>query len=788
MLKHYTRYAFRSIRRNRLYSAINVSGLALGFAAAIVIALWIQNQYSYDRYNVNADRIYRVTSHWSYGSASYNMPWTPGPLANVLSQLPQVKLATRLSMPVNDVAIKHGRKLFNISDFFYTDPEFLDMFTVRMLEGNRQTLLAAPYSIVLTESLAIRLFGKEDPVGKTVNIKSYDLNHDFLVTGVVSDFPMNSQFHPVCLASYSTVEQLNPYLKMWQSVGLYTYFLLRRNSSIAAVKDGLPLIAKQYLGKWGEDQKWTYGLQKLTAIHLHSHLIGEIEPNGSVQTIYIFAAVGIFVLLVSIINFISLTMVAFSDRAKEVGVRKVVGAGRQDVMRQLVSEGLVLSLIAAAVSVSLVELALPYFNRLTGESISLSIPDLAMAVVSMCIMGIAAGIYPAIFLSSFKPSAIFRRESLLKPKGMSIRKSLIVAQFGIAVAIIASTIITGEQLNYLRNKNLGFDKDQVIVVPLRQKGLTEEYPVLKHVFMQIPGVADVSGASGQLGNTNFISNVWFRGRPLFQTRYLAVDHGFLKTMGIKILSGRPFSKDISSDTSSAILVNETAAERLRSMGLFDKTLQIGNVYDRARVIGVMKNFNYRPLLYPVQPLVVFLHPAATRFMVLRLNREGMGRTIREVEAEWKKTVPDYPIDWRFQDRSFEEAYRSDSTLSSMFGIGAGLSVFISLLGLFALAGYSVRKRFKEVGIRKVLGAGELSIIGLLTRDFLIVVAIGAVVGCLAGYYFMNMWLRSFAYRVDLSVWTFLMAASIAILAAGVTVSLRVAKAASANPVDSLRYE
>ncbi len=788
MLTSYLKSAVRNIRRTKLYSIINVSGLALGFAAAILIVLWILNQFSYDRYNVNAERIYRVTSHWVYGSADYTMPWTPGPLADALSHLPQVESATRLSMPANDVAVKHGDKLFNISDFFYTDPEFFKIFTVKMLEGNPKRILTAPYSIVLTRSLALCLFGGEDAVGKFVNIKTFDLNHDFLVTGVIQDFPRNSQFHPVCLASYSTVQQINPYLKMWQSVGLYTYFMLRRNSNIASVKSELPLITRQYLGKWGEEQKWSYGLQKLTAIHLHSHLIGEIEPNGSMETVYIFGAIGLFILLVSIINFISITTVGFSDRTKEVGVRKVVGAVRREIVTQLISEGLVLSLIASAVSVSLVELTLPYFNDLTGQSISFGIFDVVTAVVLLCCVGIATAAYPALFLSAFKPTSIFQKKQFLKSTGVPLRKALIVLQFGIAVAIIASTIVTGEQLHYLRNKDLGFDKERVMVIPLRQKGLMEKYAVMKQVLTGIPGVKDASGASGQIGNTNFISNVWYHGQPLFQTRYLAVDYVFLKTMGIKIVSGRHFSKDIPSDTTSSILVNESAAEKLRAMGLIDKTLQIGNVYDKARVVGVMKNFNYRPLLYPVEPLVVFLHPEATRFMVVRIDRANMGNTIAMIEAAWKKTLPEYPLDWRFQDRTFEEAYKSDSIMKSMFDVGAGLSVLISMLGLFGLASYGVQKRSKEIGVRKVLGASEVNIISLLTRDFIMLVTTGAVIGCLAAYYFMMGWLENFAFKIELSVWPFLAAAAVVFVAATLTVFLKTLRASAVNPAETLRYE
>ena len=315
MLKSYLKSALRTIRRAKLFSLINIVGLAFGLTAAILIALWVQNEFSYDKYNVNADRIYRVTSHWVYGNGDYTMPWTAGPLAGALSQLPQVKYAVRLSMPLHDVVLRDKENAFNIDNFFFTDPSFFNVFTVKFLEGNSASALSSPNSIVLTKSIAARLFSDRDPVGKTIEV-SADVNaanhwQSYTVSGVVEDFPQNSQFHPTTLASYSSIENSDSYLSNWHTVSLYTYFLVRRNSSPQSVERQLPLIVKQYMGKWGEEQKWTLGLQRLTDIHLHSHLIGEIEPNGSIESVLIFSIIGFFILLVSIINFITLSVARF---------------------------------------------------------------------------------------------------------------------------------------------------------------------------------------------------------------------------------------------------------------------------------------------------------------------------------------------------------------------------------------------------------------------------------------------------------------------------------------------
>lgn len=621
-----------------------------------------------------------------------------------------------------------------------------------------------------------------------MNVRTGDEDHGYVVTGVVDDFPVNSHFHPTCLASFSSLEKSAPQLKSWYSIGLYTYFVLARHSSPESVREELPRIVQRYLGKWGEAQNWSLKIQKLTNIHLHSHLLGEIEPNGSVATVLIFGAVGLFVLLTSIINFISLSTARFSDRSKEVGVRKVVGAERKQLVAQFIYEAVILTVIAGIIALSVVEFSLPYFNNLTGKAISLSLADLLFTMAAIILLGMAAGSYPAFFLSSFKTTSVLRKEPVLRPAGVPLRKGLIIVQFAAAIGIIASTMIAVEQLRYLQDKNLGFDKAQVLVIPLRQKVLQLNYPILRHAFSQVGGVKSVSGASGELGNANFISNMWYGKKPLFQTRFLAVDYGFLRTMGISLASGRRFSAEYPTDTSGSILVNEAAAEKLRTMGLFDKELSIGGVYEKAKTIGVLNNFNYRPLYYPVQPLVVFLQPTATRFMVVKLPSQNIGKTIRALKVEWQKVVPDYPFDWRFLDQDLNKQYHSDAVLSEVFEVGACLSIFISMLGLFGLTSYTVEKRAKEISIRRVLGASIVDVVTLLGKEYVFPVVIGNIIAWPVSFYFMNEWLQNFAYKVSLTVVPFLLAGGIALTISLVVVGLRTARTAMRNPVESLRYQ
>ncbi len=786
MLKNYLKTAFRVLRRARVYSAVNIVGLALGLATAILIALWVQNEFSYDRYNVNADRIYRVTSHWVYGNGDYTMPWTAGPLANALSQLPQVKCAARLSMPVNNVVMKYGGEMFNMSDFFYTDPDFFRMFTFKMLEGNPQTALSAPYSIVLTKSVAGRLFGNEEPIGKLVDVKAEDVSHDFLVTGVVEDIPQNSQFHPKCLASYSSVEKHDPYLASWYSVGLYTYFMLHRNSSVQSVQHELPLIVKQYLGKWGEEQKWTFGLQKLTDIHLHSHLIGEIEPNGSIESVFIFGAIGFFILLISLINFISLSVARFSDRAKEVGVRKVIGARRKEVIAQFISEGIVLTFTAGVLSISLCELLLPYFNQLTGEALSLSLTDLAIAVTAVLVLGVVAGIYPALFLSSFRPTSIFRRDPLLNPSGVPLRKGLVVLQFAIAVGIIASTIVAAEQLHYVQNKNLGFNKKNLVVFSSDPKDLKGSFSAFRSELESDPQIAGVCGAQ-------FLPAAESRAVGLFKDKldpsrsgtfeFMSVDRGFIDTMGMKMAEGKTFSEVTPEESKDAVILNQTAVRA------FNIKNPLSQQFNGERIIGVVGDFNLHSLREKVPPVVISCNADYVNEVAVRVrSSKDTRKVISFVEAESKRFNGGRPMEYQsFGDR-LKDMYGSDYKFADMIGYFTGLAIFVACLGLFGVSLFAAERRVKEIGIRKVVGASSSNIVGLLTKEFVVLSLISAAISMPVMVYIMEDWLRNYAYHVNFNVYSAVLTLVAALVIVSLTVGYRAVRTATANPVESLRYE
>lgn len=788
MLKNYFKSALRSIFRAKLFSLINIVGFALGLTVAIIIGLWTQYQLSYDEFNVNANRIYRVTEHFQHGDNSLTLPVTPAPLASALEDLPQVKSVVRLSRPLKDVVLRNGRKEFNEDNVFYSDRSLFRIFTFHFLEGDAHNAFSDPYSVVLTEPVAKKLFPGEDPIDRTVDIGTSDGNHDYTVTGVIKPLPGNSQFHPKVIISRKSItgRKSNSSVE-WYELSWYTYFLLARGARVSSVTTQFPAILIRGMGVKGS-KRWKLGIQRLTDIHLHSHLLLEIEPSGYAKTVIIVFSIGAFILLISLINFITLSAARFSDRAKEVGVRKVIGAGRRDLVSRFITESALLALISGVAAISLAEILTPFFNSLSGSSLTLRLSAAGIALAGAVLLGALAGSYPALFLSSFRPTSIFRKEPLLKPGRLGLRRALVVLQFTIAVGIVIATIVAKEQLSYVENKFLGFNKDRVIVIPLLHKELSERYPLLKREFSELNGIESVSGSSGPLGKADYEGTLYFHNKAQFGIRWLGVDYGFLKTMGIRLVSGRSFSPKYATDTSSSILVNESAAKKLNELGLFNKPLSVDFAYDHSRVIGVLNNFNYRPLYYPVQPLVISLDPKKMNFMDIRIASKNIGTTLLSMRETWKKIVAGYPPDFRFLDQSIDRQYLSDERLSNILSVGSLLGIFISAIGLFGLASYMVEKRIKEIGIRRILGASVGQVVLLLGSDYMKLVVMGYVIACPLGYYIMNKWLENFAYRIVIGPMAFVEAGVGVLVITMSAVIYKSWRAATVNPSEALRYE
>jgi len=791
MLENYLKTSFRFLKRSKIYSAINIIGLSIALAVVMDIFLWAQNELSFDKYNLNASRIYRVITRVQSGQNSYTLPLSAAPLAQALKQLTQIENVVRLSRPMEDIVFRSGNVELNENNFFYADPTFFDVFTIHMLRGDPRTALLNPYSIVLSESLAEQLFPQRDPVGNVVSIITSNQKHEYLITGVMQDTPQASHFHINALASFATLEANDKAISTrWKQLSYYTYFLLAQGNSVSSVSQQLPGIISRNMGE-SYSNTWSLSVQRITNIHLHSHLLLEIEPNSSVELVIIFIAVGFLVLLVAVINFISISTARYSDRAKEVGIRKTVGATKKDLIIQFMTEAVLTVLVSGLIGLFLIEISLPQFCALTGKSLSLSVMDVVTMFAAIIVIGAIAGTYPAFFLSSFQTGLILRKDILSITSGSFLRKILIVMQFSVAVGIMVTAFIVTKQMNYVQEKDLGFTKNNIVVIPLRHEDLQKSYSLLRDKFLEVPNVEGVSGASGELGNTNFVSSMSEGDKELFEIRFLAVDYNYLDVMGIQLLSGRSFSRDHASDSNDAIIVNEVAAQKLKSLKLLDAALNpnidVSN-HKESHVIGVVRDFNYQSLYNPIEPFVMYLDPSQVRYMVVRIAKNDVSHTLKDLGMIWKQTVSDYPFEYQFLDEVLEGQYQSDERISSVFAISSFLAIFISALGLLGMANYTVEKRTKEIGIRKVLGASASSITFLLMKDFVKLVLLANLIAWPMAFYVSETWLRNFSYRISPNASAFAFAAIISLVVAIFTISFRSMKAAAANPVDTMRYE
>jgi putative ABC transport system permease protein len=538
LLKNYITIAYRNLLKRKAHSFITVFGLAIALTAFILIMLWVRGELAYDNYNLKADRIYRINTIIKQESGNnLDMAMTALPLAAALQQLPEVENTARLQGPQKNVVVKAGDRIFNEDNFFFADPTVFKVFTIPLLDGNSETVLNYPNSIVLTETMAQKYFGSEKALGKTFSVNYDDQNHDYIITGIMKDLPAESHIHINFLVPLSAVGG------DWDKVNCYTYVLMHKNISINKFENQLPEIIKQFMGN-DAAVYWSLTAQKLNDIHLHSHRLLEIEPNGDPASICIFSTAGILILLIAVINFISLATAKFADRTREIGVRKVLGAGRNQLIVQFIYENAIIIFISLLFAVSITELLLPFFNNLVHRTVVFTFNSSFLIVAAgLLVISIAAS-YPAIIFSSMNPALVINKQTKLNPGGNSFRRILVIIQFSIAIALIMCSVIMKEQLNFLLNKNLGIDISNTLLVPLRHTELRDKYPVLKNEFLQLKEVKDISESSNNPANMNPITSLAYGGRTVLEVKSLAVDYNFLKTMGLRLVFGRDFSREI----------------------------------------------------------------------------------------------------------------------------------------------------------------------------------------------------------------------------------------------------
>lgn len=807
MLKNYLKTAWRNLRKNSFYTSLNIIGLSVGLATCMLIMLYVFDELSYDHYNVNADRIYRVNNEVKFGGNHADLAVTPAPMGiTMLQELPEVEHYTRLQ-DYGNFLVKKDNQNIRENHVGGADSSVFEVFTLHMIAGDPRTALVAPHSMVITEKIAKKYFGQTDAVGKSLVVN--DTIH-YRITGVIKDIPTQSHFTFDFLLPLSENSQSRD--DNWLSENWNTYILLKpgtdtkklvpklnemliRHSEVV-LQNILHQGIKEFTANGG---KLAVSITPVKDIHLHSNKLGELQSNGSIQYIYIFSAVTILILLIACVNFMNLSTARSANRAKEVGVRKVLGSLKSNLVMQFLTESMLISFIALIISFLLAWFLLPNFNQIAGKSIhlgSLFQPlMLVSAVVLMIIVGLLAGSYPAFFLSTFQPIDVLKGKLAKGFKGSWLRNALVIFQFFISIVLIVSTLIIYKQLRYIRNKDIGFTRDQVLIIR-NTDALGTNATAFKDGLLRISGISNAT-MTGYLPVNGFRDNDAFFTSPALEQKTAMsmqqwrVDENYLPTFDIKLLEGRNFSKDFLTD-SSAIIINEAAAKFLDTKDLINKKLyeiddaQTGKT-EESHIIGVFKNFNFNSLRDMVTPLALKWRLQMSSIAV-RTRSANINSLIEQIRSNWQKTVPGQPFDFVFMDDEFNSLYNTEQQTGRLFVSFAILAILIASLGLFGLVTFAAEQRTKEIGIRKVLGASVGYITRMLSKDFMRLVLIATIIAFPLAWWMMSRWLQDFAYRTTINWWIFLLAGAIAAFIALFTVSFQAIKAALQNPVKSLRSE
>ncbi|HSD64691.1 MAG TPA: ABC transporter permease [Ignavibacteriaceae bacterium] len=803
MFLNYLKIAFRNLKKNKGYSFINIFGLAVGIACCIIILLFIQNEFSYDKYNKNYHRIYRICLDAKISNNELNSAQSSGPCGQAFVQeIPEVENYTRLrnyGFPV----IRYKDKAFSEERFYWVDSSFFDVFTVHFIEGNPETALIQPNSVVITKSTAKKYFGNEEPIGKLLNS---DRRKDYMVTGVIDDFPVNSSFHFDFLGSLASYQMEND--RSWLSNNYETFILVKENVNSKELEEKIQRVSKAHIGPelikvvgityeqmFKGGSRYNYIIQPLSDIHLRSHRSNEIEPPGDILYVYIFSIIAFAILLIACINFTNLATARSSGRAKEVGIRKTLGSNQALLIRQFLTETILMSFIAMLFALLIVELFLPTFNSIANKHLDLQIfsnyYSVPILIVFVIIVGIIAGIYPAFVLSSLIPVKVLRGKLQRTSTKSFLRNFLVITQFSITIVLIVGAFIVDRQVDFVRNKKLGFNREQILIVK-KTDDIGKDIQSFKNDITQLSSISDITNSTsipGELFGDSAFRREGGGTEEVHDIRLLFTDYDFINTYQIKMLQGRFFSKDYANDT-MAVVINE---EAVKAMGIKDPLgkylIRVGD-NAKFKIIGITDNFNFESLHQKIQPLIFGLfRPAAFgRFVSVRFTSQYAKNAIKDIETIWHRYAGSQAFEYSFFNDDFAKLYASEQRTGQIFSIFSILAIFIACLGLLGLAAYTAEQRTKEIGIRKVLGATVSEIILMLTKEFTKWVLIANIIAWPAAYFLMNGWLENFAYRINLNIWVFILSGILALLIAVLTVSYQAIKAAITNPVESLRYE
>ncbi|UYQ91786.1 ABC transporter permease [Chitinophaga horti] len=790
MFRNYLKTALRNLWRHRGFTAINIVGLSVGMTACLLIFLYVSFECNYDRFHDKADRIYRITTDIKTASEIIPTSSTSFPMAlSIKRDFPEVELST--SFYKAQMLIRNGERKFQEKDVLLADSTCFTMFNMPLSRGTAAEVFKTPYEIVLSERAAEKYFGNEDPINRVLTL---DDSTALKVTGVMKNMPENSQFKTDVLLPMSLMSR--GLETAWGNFGWQAYILLKPGADYKKLEAKLPGMLEDRVPKDQRVMSYTLHLEPLKDVYLVSDRGG--YESGNITNVYIFSVVGIFILVIACINFVNLTTARASERAKEVGVRKVIGATRRELATQFLGESIVICVISFFLALMLAALVSPLFNALCGKQVSVNLFShgrlLLMLLAIALLIGVLAGVYPALVLSQFKPISVLKGRFVSTRSGLGLRKTLVVVQFTVSIILIAGTIIVYKQLYFMRHQEMGFANGQQLIVSYYEdQQVNKQLPRFKHELAQIPGVEAVSASMAGPGTPQWgaFTEIENRNGELQSANLdlYNVDFGFLEQLGVKMRAGRMFDVKYSTDSTEALVINETAA---RVLGYPNPEEVVGKKFSQwgrnGRVIGVVKDFNYRSLRDTVKALSIRVAPENCAFFLLKLKAGDPQKMVAAVERKWQELAPHRPFDYTFLDENFDKQYTAETRFSRLFFYFAGLAIVISCLGLLGLAAYSTVQRTREIGIRKVLGASMGNITALLSKEFVVLVLIALCIASPVAWYAMDRWADGFAYRAPISWWVFAVAGVLAIAIALLTVSFHAIKAAIVNPVKSLRSE
>ena len=787
MIGNYIKIALRYIFKHKLHSLINILGLAIAIACCLLLILFIQDELNYDSFHQHTKRIFRINHTFTLENTTQIQAKTPAPLATALKEeFPEVEYVTRFLF--SEYTLKYKENIFTESVTF-TDPDFFNIFSFNLIRGNPNEVLKDKNTILLSEKIARKYFGKSNPIGKQITLIRFGIPYDFTIEGIIEDTPVNSSIQYNILIPFEKLRDFlgENYLSNWGQYSVRTFIQLHDSAQEGMLTSKLPTLIKKY----EEENGSAFSLQSLSDVHFSGSVQETMAPSSSLTYSYILGGITLLILLIASFNSMNISTTLASTRYKEIGVRKVMGAFRNQIIIQLCLETVIVSSVAFVLGIFLVELVLPTFNSLAEKTLKLEYfvrwYSFIWAGAFILFIGFLSGIFPSVLLSKFPPADLYQRKQLIGGRS-SFSRSSIMIQFGLSIFLIVCTLVMSDQLEYLKMRNLGFKADQIIAIPYRGKNSQQTLDTYRTNLNQYTSVLNVSGAYSYPGGAYHTANATSDDKEI-SINHIKVDYDFLETFGITLKKGRNFSRNIFSDTTRAVIINEAIANRLGGELAIGKKMIIDWMGWEVKVIGIIENFHYASLHERIGPLVLYLDPfVPLDYFFVRIKPTDISQTLGILKDKWYRIVPDHPFEYFYLDQKFAEFYRSEERWSTIVKYSSIFAVFIACFGLFGLSALTMAKRTKEIGIRKVVGASVNSLITMLSKEFTRWIILANIIAWPIAYYVMDIWLRNFAYKINISWWSFVLAGSIGLVIALSVVGFQALKTIRENPIEALRYE